>query len=1285
MKIEEQIAACRYIDQLKLFKQLKKLEHFKSEDKKSHALLKLQAQIQLAQQKVLQKQNNLPQLNYPALPIFEQKEKILKLLQSHQVIIIAGETGSGKSTQLGKICLEAGLGLKGFIGHTQPRRIAAMSIAKRVSQELKSPVGEAVGYKIRFQDRSDERNYIKVLTDGMLLAETQNDRLLLNYDVIIVDEAHERSLNIDILLGLLKRIINKRSDLKIIVTSATIQLEKFSRFFNEAPIVEVSGRQYPVENRFLLEPNIDTDMTGLIVECVKKITQEGPGDILIFQSGEKEIREVIDVLDRLKLRNTTIMPLYSRLNQQQQQQIFKSVVGRKIVVTTNVAETSITVPNIRFVIDSGLHKVNRYNYKNKLHRLDVEAISQASVMQRRGRCGRVGPGIYYALFTEEDFTLRPIYAEPEILRSSLAKVLLSLMALNIKDTSHFPFVDAPDSKYIKDGLRLLRQLEAVDENFGLTDIGRLMARVPIEPRLARILIEADRQNCLNEMLIIGSGLSIVDPREEPYEKRQQAREKHAQYADPKSEFLSYIHLWQAMHLNKKASSHKEFVSQCRKNYLSYVRICEWIDLHKELKNLCVELKLRTNQKPAEYSQVHLALLKGFIDTIGLKEEKNLYLGARGLKFMVHPGSYIKKTDSWVLAGEIFHSSKTFAKNIAHIEVDWLLSQGQHLIKKSYLEPYFDINKQSVVAVEKSQLFGLPIHSQRIHYENINPQVASDIFIRDGLVENQLACTEKFYTSNIALIKRIQSLEHRTRYYQSFINDEALFLHYKSLLKNNVSSLKQLKSWVKHNDTEKLCFTLSDFIDEDSLSQLLESYPDVLQLDTIQLPITYAYQPGDINDGATLNIGLDILPFVIQQDLSWIIPAWLKERILYDLKILPKVIRQRIPPLKNITDKIYESICYGQGQYYDVLAKYLFTQYKVSIHPKDFVAASDCLPEYLRWHYKILDANGMLVEAGDNLALLYERLKAQGKIQTLPIQSQSLSKEDVYINWEFPDLPESQIKTLHNKSVTVFPAIVAGKEGVHIDQFSSLEQALQYHALGLCQLYTFKLSSEIKYLKKQIKNKNIFKLAQKYFPEGANTVDNLVQASVYHCFVARKPDIRSQKDFQKHLTQQKPQLLSTFNGLNKIFTNIIEAYQVVYQKCYLYRTNKRYAPILTDINQQLEGLFSDEYLMKADYNWLSRYPIYLQAIIVRLEKYLQNAQVDKKSMQEIKSLEKLLQNKLDSEFSDTKDTLRLSISDNSQKMNTLKYKIEELRVSLFAQKLGTSLAVSSKRLLKELQV
>lgn len=1282
--MEKQIRECRYIDQLRLLKQFKNISYLKSDEQKDRATQKLKSQLEKAQLKITNKQSNRPKLNYPPLPILAQKENILDLLKSNQVVIIAGETGSGKSTQLGKICLEAGLGIKGFIGHTQPRRIAAVSIAKRVTQELNTSLGGAVGYKIRFQDRSHERNYIKVLTDGMLLAETQHDRLLLNYDVIIVDEAHERSLNIDILLGLLKRIIQKRPNLKIIVTSATIQLEKFSRFFQDAPIVEVSGRQYPVENRFLAEDNEEMDMARQVANCVKLVLREGSGDILIFQSGEKEIREVIDVLNGLKLRDTTIMPLYSRLSQQKQQQIFKSIVGRKIIVTTNIAETSITVPNIRFVIDSGLHKVNRYNYKNKLHRLDVEAISQASVMQRRGRCGRVGPGIYYALFTEDDFNLRPAFMEPEILRSSLAKVLLSLLALNIKDMSHFPFVDAPEQKYIKDGLRLLWQLEAVDEEYQLTDIGRLMARIPIEPRLARILIEANKQNCLTEMLVIGSALSIIDPREEPYEKRQQAREKHTQYTDPQSEFLAHLNLWEQLHLNKQSLTHKEFVQQCRKNYLSYVRVCEWIDLHKELSNLCEELKLRMNQETADYAQIHKTLLKGFVDTIGLKDEKNLYLGARGLKFMIHPGCYIKKTSNWVLAGEIFHSSKTFAKTIARIDSEWLVTQAQHLIKKSYLEPYFDVDKQGVVAIEKSQLFGLPIHSQKVHFEDINPQVASDIFIRDGLIEQNFRGLDKFYIFNVDLIRRIQSLEHRTRYYQSFINEDKIFDHYKDVLKNNIGSAQQLKKWFKNNDEERLFFSMTDFVDEGTLQQVLESYPDTLQVDTIAVPIEYAYEPGHVNDGATLCINLDLLPYIIRHDLSWIIPAWVKERILYDLKILPKVIRQKIPPLKNITDNLYDSLHYGQGNYYDALVKYLFTQHKVSMNPKNLMDAAGSLPEYLRWHYKILDSNGKLVVSGDNLYLLYDKLKAQGKIQTTISQGQAQTQSDNYTKWDFPDLPESQVKIFHNKDVTVFPALVASNHSVHIEQFSSQEQALQYHALGLCQLYTLSLQSDIRYLKKQVKNKNIFKQAKKYFPDGANAIDDLVEASIYHCFVSRKSDVRQQKIFQQHLAQQKPQLLSTFNGLLKVFTTIVEHYDVVYQKSYAYQKNKIYAGVLVDVNKQLLNLLTDKFLIQTDYNWLSRYPIYLQAIILRLEKYTQNPLIDKKSAQEIKILERIWLNKVESEFSDIKETLNLPITANSQKINLLRFKIEELRVSLFAQKLGTIVSVSQKRLLKELQ-
>lgn len=1273
----ESIQQCLNVDQIRLNKKLKACQKLTGTEKQE-ALGKLEEQVSKAIERVAARNNSLPEVAYPDLPIVQKKADLLEALKHQQVIVVAGETGSGKSTQLAKICLEAGLGRKGFIGHTQPRRIAAVSIAKRLSEELGSPLGDCVGYKIRFKDRSSASNHIKVLTDGMLLAETQTDRLLLQYDAIIIDEAHERSLNIDILFGLLKRILYKRPSLKVIITSATIQLEKFSTFFNQAPIIEVSGRQFPVQRRYLQEDQVELDVVDNVVRAVKAAIKEGPGDILIFQSGEKEIREVIEVLQGLKLKSTTILPLFARLNQKDQHRIFQSMPGRKIIVATNVAETSITVPNIKYVIDSGLHKVNRYNPKNRLHRLEIEAISQSSVTQRSGRCGRVGPGIYFGLFTEADLITRPQYNQPEILRSSLAKVLLNLLALNIKDPKRFYFIDSPDAKQIKDGLRLLNQLEAIDSEQQLTPIGRMMARLPIEPRLARILIAANHKKCLTEMCIIGSALSMADPREEPYEKRQQAREMHQQHTHPESEFLGYLKLWEDLKIQKKALTHKEFVTLCRKNYLSYVRVCEWIDLYEELKIHCKEMKLTFNEKKAEYAQLHCALLTGFLDTIGLKDDKE-YLGARNLKFRIHPSSHIKKTNPWILAGEIFHTQKTYAKTIANIDAAWLVSEGQHLLKRSYLEPYFDLEKQGVMAIQKSSLFGLPVENKKIHFDKIQPALAHEIFIRQALVEKQIRLNAPFYTHNLAILNRLNNLTVRTRYQYALVNEDKVFSHYQNAINKEIASTNRLKNWIKEHGEENLRFNLTDFIDESTLNDILENFPDHLEVETLKVRIEYSYDPQSDFDGATLTMTPDLVGFVLNHDLSWLIPGWMPDKILADLRLLQKPIRQRLPPIKDVAHKFLAQLRYGQGNYYDQLVRFLATEFKVALRPDIFQEGASLQDNHLRWHFRVVDAQGRLIQQGDSLSKIFDFLKDKDLVQDKLLAPKDKER---YTAWEFNDLPESRLQKYQQKTVKVYPAIVKNECGVSIAGFPSQELAQQYHALGLCKLYELQLNTEISYLKKQLKNKKFFKAMDKYLANEL-TLQNLIDASIFHCFVVRQPNIRQQKQFQQHLRAQKSQLVVTFNTLATLLQAILHKLENLYLVMNGAKQSTSLQAVLQDIQSHIDFLLGDQFLICADLKWLSRYPTYLEVSRLRLEKDQHNTLKDLKHMKVIHQLEALLKQKRDSELSEIKESLYLPVTPKSQKINLIKWQIQELRVSLFAQRLGTIVPVSQQRILKEL--
>lgn len=1309
MNIEEKLADCCYRDRVILAKHYRKIQKQATQQQEA-ALALWHEKLNKAQERLKQKKSLVPKIDYPDLPIMSHKQEIISLIKANPVIIVAGETGSGKSTQLAKMCLEAGFGSKGMIGHTQPRRIAAQAIARRVADELKVKLGEQVGYKIRFKDRTQALTLVKVVTDGMMLSETQTDKLLLQYEVIIVDEAHERSLNIDILFGILKNLIRKRPELRVIITSATIQLEKFAEFFDGAPIIEVPGRQFPVEMCFPFEAkdeaidnssakqdnqdsDIQSDIIAQIVETVKIAIRQGQGDILIFQSGEREIQETIEVLKGLKLNNTTILPLYARLSSAQQQLIFKPIVGRKIVVSTNVAETSITVPNIRFVIDTGYHKISRYNYKNKLHRLEIEPISWASHVQRKGRCGRVGPGIYYALFSKEDLERRPEFTDPEILRTSLATVILNLLDLKIKDVRHFHFIDAPNYKYIKDGLRLLHQLEALDEEEKLSPFGQVMARIPIEPRLSRMIIEANSLRCLEEILIIVSALSIADPRDTPFDKREQAREKHAPFVDEQSEFMTFLKLWNFVKHNKATLSHRAFAQLCHKNFLSFIRVCEWMDLYDELKRIVLRLHYKINDIAGSYAAIHQSILSGMLDHIGQKDEHKNYIGARELKFVLHPSTTIKKLPQWLVCAELFHSSQTFSKTIAAIEPHWLAEQGKHLIKKSYLDPHFDVKTQSVVAIEKSSLFGLAIESKKVFYEQKNPRLAKELFIREALLEEQLSESLDFYLHNKQIILQLEKIAQKTRYRYVFHNQESVFEHYKEKLPDAVASLQGLKAWLNKEHNQALKLSLSTFVSEDELTAIKEQYPDEWMLENIKIPISYEYNPGDVKDGATLCIPLEVFPFIANQDNSWLISGWLADKLSYDLRNILRQYKHKLPTSKQLIDSICQSLVYREGNYEEVLTNWLAKHYQILLAKDYFSKDRLQTPHYLRWHYSVLHHNKEIM-SGDDPVSLFQTLKQQGLVKEVLTSPKEMQ---LYLEWSFPELPLSEYKTINHKKVLVYPALVQEQQKVAIQFFNTSELALQYHAMGIVRLITLALETDVKYLKKQLTDKNLLKRAQHYFlshllpgqptlpgqPE-QTVQDILIEAAIFECFVRAKEPLRSKVDFDNRLNTYKNKLATTFGSYSAILKQVIMMREVIEQKMNKYAQKNEYHASIVDIQTQLKNLHRDKCLWIAGLQWFARYPVYMKAIEYRLDKLPSNAKQDILITKETNFLQRCMQQVIDNKLSDVKDTPILPVSELTNKLNLVAWKIEELRISHFAQRLGTIASVSKQKIIKDLE-
>ena len=796
---------CFQSDASRIRRRLFKLHKEADSDKKTQELAKLTEQAQAAFEKVEQRLKARPKINYPDnLPVSGMREDIAKAISENQVVIIAGETGSGKTTQLPKICLELGLGSRGFIGHTQPRRLAARSVASRVAEELQSPLGEVVGFKVRFADALKSESYIKLMTDGILLAELTSDRYLDQYDTIIIDEAHERSLNIDFILVYLKKIFKKRPDLKIIITSATIDVERFSKHFNNAPIIEVSGRTYPVETRYrplLQDTEADLDQIEGIFAAVDELVAEGLGDILIFMNGEREIRDTAEQLNRRNYRDTEILPLYARLSYGEQSKVFSSHTGRRIVLATNVAETSLTVPGIRYVIDPGTARISRYSYRTKVQRLPIEPISQASANQRQGRCGRVGPGICIRLYDEADFNNRPAFTDPEILRTNLASVILQMLAIGLGDIAAFPFIEPPDPRHIRDGFLLLEELQAVKQQKGnivLTPLGRQLSQIPVDPRLARMVVESHQLGCLNEVLVIASGLSIQDPRERPMDKKQASDEAHRRFADPQSDFVSWVNLWQHLKEQQKELSASQFRKKCRDEYLAYLRVREWQDLYTQLKQAVHDLKWRLNETPANYDALHRALLSGLLSHIGFKDNNNEYLGARNRKFFVFPGSPLaKKGPKWIMAAELMETSKLFARCCAKIEPEWLEPLAAHLIKKNHLEPHFEAKQGSVIAFENQVLYGLTVvHRRRVQYGPINPVEAREIFIRSALAEGQLQTKEAFFIANQKLLEDVEALEHKSRRRDILVDEQVLMDFYEPRIPEGIYNAPKFFSWWK---------------------------------------------------------------------------------------------------------------------------------------------------------------------------------------------------------------------------------------------------------------------------------------------------------------------------------------------------------------------------------------------------------------------------------------------------------------------------------------------------------
>ena len=1301
------------LDQRRLSARIHGIGKIKSQEAQQAVADEIQQQIEQARLRVESRKSAVqnPIVFPESLPVSQRKAEIEKLLSEHQVIVVAGETGSGKTTQLPKMCLELGFGNLGTIGHTQPRRIAARSVAARIAEELQTELGDLVGYKVRFNDQISDNTQIKLMTDGILLAEIQTDRFLNQYSCLIIDEAHERSLNNDFILGYLKQLLPRRPDLKVIITSATIDVERFSKHFNNAPIIEVSGRTYPVEVRYRpVAEEDDQDQLQGILNAVDELQAEGRGDILIFMNGEREIRDTAEALQKQNLKHTEILPLFARLSAQEQNKIFHPSGLNRIVLATNVAETSLTVPGIKYVIDPGTARISRYSYRTKVQRLPIEPISQASANQRKGRCGRVSEGICIRLYSEEDFNNRPEFTDPEILRTNLASVILQMTALGLDDIEAFPFVDAPDKRHIQDGVKLLEELGAIQpkkyksrdgtslptraqnltdestcqetrasestekkQGWELTPIGRQLAQLPVDPRLAKMLLSAVDLGSVYEVMIIVSALSIQDPRERPTEKQQASDEKHRRFADKKSDFLAFLNLWNYVQEQQKELTKNQFRRQCQKDFLNYLRIREWQDIYQQIRLAVREMGLPINSEKAEYQQIHTALLSGLLSHIGLKEaEKQQYLGARNAHFAIFPNSVLfKKQPKWVMAAELVETSKLWGRMVAEIEPEWIEPLAEHLTKKSYSEPRWSKSRGAVIADEKVSLYGMPIVVARpVNYGSIDPTVSREIFIQSALVEGDWNTKHKFFKQNQQLIREVEELEHKSRRRDILVDERTLFEFYDQRIGTDVVSQKHFDSWWKKaekQDPELLNFERSFLINDDAEQVSKLDFPNFWHQGNLKLKLTYQFEPGTDADGVTVHIPLPLLNQVEMTGFDWQIPGLREELVIALIKSLPKSYRRNFVPAPNYAQAFLGRAVPLEKPLLDTLIHELRRMTGVTVEAEHW--NWEQIPSHLKMTFRVVDENGKKIAESMNLDELKFSLKDRVQESISAVADDGIEQSGLHI-WSFAELPQCYEQKQRGFSVKAFPAIVDEKDAVGIKLFETkFEQAVAMQQ-GLRRLLLLNVPSPIKYLHEKLPNKAKLGLYFTPFGRVLDLIDDSIACAVdkliadFGGFVWNEEGFDKLRDFVREnvnevtvdIAQKVEQILTLTHQLNQRLKG---------------KMDFTMAFALSDMKSQISGLIYQGFVQKSGYARLPDLLRYLQAIDKRMDKLAQDVNRDRAAMLRVEQVQQAYQQLL------AKLPKSKPISDE---VAEIRYMIEELRVSLFAQQLGTKYQVSEKRVL-----
>ncbi|MBO1254938.1 ATP-dependent RNA helicase HrpA [Alteromonas sp. 5E99-2] len=1288
--VTECLRSCLQKDKYKIKARLHRIRGAFNDSEKQvenlDSVLGLLAELERSRQRYQVRKNNIPKTDYPDLPVSERRDDILEAIQNHQVVIIAGETGSGKTTQLPKICIDAGRGITGLIAHTQPRRLAARSVATRIAEELSTPLGEKVGFKIRFSDQVSDNTYIKLMTDGMLLAEMQQDRFLDAYDTIIIDEAHERSLNIDFLLGYLKQLLAKRPDLKVIITSATIDPERFSKHFSNAPIIEVSGRTYPVEIRYMdTTDNNENDQIDNIIHGVDELMLAPKGDILVFLSGERDIRDTQDALSKQQYKHTEIVPLFARLSANEQNKIFQSHSGRRIVLATNVAETSLTVPGIKYVIDPGTARVSRYSARLKVQRLPIEPISQASANQRAGRCGRVSDGICIRLYSEDDYLSRPEFTDPEILRTNLASVILQMMALGLGEIEQFPFVQPPDNRNITDGYRLLEELQATQLQKGkqvLTAIGRQLSRLPVDPRFARMVIEAGKNDALTEVIVIAAGLSIQDPRERPQDKKQKADEAHKHFADKHSDFIALLNLWNAFSEQQTALSNSQIRKWCKSQFINYLRMREWQDIVSQIKKSLSNVQLGLNSTQASFDSIHKSLLAGLLSHIGMKDKEKGYLGARNSQFYVFPGSELaKKPPKWVMSAELVETSRLFARMNASIDPAWVEPLAKHMTKSSFSEPHWSKSRGAVVAYEKVMLLGIPIVAKRaVNYSNIDAPLCQSLFVREALVNGDTKLNIAVLKDNQNKLAEAEAVEQKTRQRDWVVSEDDLVNFYQSRIPDNVVSEASFLKWWKHKaDQQGLVFTEKDIFQKSPTSNVQNAFPDSWKQGQLNLPLRYEFEPNAVDDGVTLVVPLPVLNQLTSDGFDWLVPGLRLEKLTALIKSLPKRLRKNFVPAPNFAEAVLPDLVDVDKKGHpvaliDALALKLFRMTGVKVEREDWQLS--LLPKHLTMHFSIVDGNGKQLAFGDDLFTLQENLSGKvketfEKAVTPEFERKGLTK------WDFETLPETFTQKHGGFDVKAYPALVKNGNTVDIVLLDSEIEAQKNHFEGVAALLKLAMPSPVKYLQEKLPNKAKLGLYFNPFGKIQALIDDCILAGIYSL-------IDEFVDFSQASLRTKDGFTQCENYVRGRLNDEVLAIAVVVEKGLtlahgIQKQMKGNVPLtliqsVGHIKIHLDSLvyagFASDFRKAKLNDWLR----YLQALEKRLEKAKIDPQRDKLNQLSVDKVNKSI------------ESAKTKIVGNEMEptFNELRWMTEELRVSLFAQQLGTAYPISEKRILNFIQ-